>query len=318
MSQPEIHERALKYLTAGDFARAREDYGDLVENDPDNLEYICGFYTAGYWDNRKDRIGKLKPGRSRGDYLIKEWESYSNIATERNFPGCTTYVGAMKAILGMASEQFRVAFQEEGGAAVDGGVLEDLGRCLIRIEEYQQASEIMQYAVRMGRSEASLFFLLGESLASMEDERSRKRGWSYYRDAGFIDPQKIDPALIGSEPASKVFGILYQARGENLERALEWMPAYLLSETFVAELRKLHPEEVEQLIYDCRRLNKERARVDERFADRVNARLSFYLLTLIHHYTFHEPIPDAVREFEDQLKEMTPALYQIYRDRKKK
>lgn len=314
MSEPEQSRTALQAMEGGEFEKARILFGDLLERHPQSAEYICGLYTAGYWENRFPIIAKSKPGRNLGSYLMREWDQFDHIAEEKGFPGCESYRAAMRSILGMVAEQYRVVFQEEGGGSVDTELLIQLGRTLIRIEDYTNAAEILQYARRIREPGAELFFLLGEALAKSEQPELHRRGLSYYRDAFFLNPQAMDPTIISSEPVSSIFLDLFERMDRRMEEVREWIPAYLLASTFGPGYRKLHEEEVEQMRWEIERLEKERLRVIEKFRQKVLARLCFYDLSLIHHYSYHDKDPDEVSEFESHLRDLDAGLYAIYRE----
>ena len=312
----EPDQNALRALQSEDFSRARELYGELVEQFPDEYEYACGFFTAGYWDNRKERIGSLKPGRAQGDWLVREWEQFQVLAEEKDFQSCRAFRGAMQAVLGRAAEQFRTAFQQEGRAGIDLEVLKDLAVCLIKTQDYKNASDILNFARRTHPGNADLFFLLGESLCSLDRPEQRERGMEYYRDAFLINHTSIDPTLISSEPAASIFSNLYAEKKEKLEDVIEWFPAYMMLHAFFPGLRRLAPEEIDGLEHELSRLMQDRSVVVEKFQDRVTARLMFFHLILLQHYRFHEKNPDRQRDLEEGVRELAPDIHKQYRELK--
>ncbi len=312
----EKDQNALQALRAEDFARARELYGELVETFPEEIEFACGFYTSGYWQNRQDQISARKPGRIQGDWLVREWEKFQVVAEEKNFTSCRAFRGAMQAILGRAAEHFRLAFQEEGRTGIDPGILKQLAVCLIKTQDYKNASDILNFARRTHPGSADLFFLLGESLCSLDRPEQNDRGLEYYRDAFLINHTSVDPTLISSQPAAGVFEALLREKKEKLDEITEWFPARLMLEAFRPGLRRLFPEEIEQLLFEIRRLMKDREMVAEKFRDRVTARLVFYYLILLQHYRLHEKDVDRQRELEEGLKALEPDFHRRYRDLK--
>ncbi|MBI3394491.1 MAG: hypothetical protein HY042_01510, partial [Spirochaetia bacterium] len=104
----------LAALEGSDFERAKELYGTLLSSDPDNVEYLCGFYTAGYWLNRKEVKTRKRPGRGLASWLTAEWDAFEAAAHERDFTGALSFRAVMRGILREAADNFRTAFQEEG------------------------------------------------------------------------------------------------------------------------------------------------------------------------------------------------------------
>ncbi len=316
---------ALDFLAAGDFGEARARFGDLLANDdPNDPEYACGFYASGWWINREDRRTSLKEGRGLADWLMRQWDDFQNIAEEREFTGCLSFRATMRAVLGEAAENYRTAFQQEGASAVDGELLKTLAVCLIRLEDYANAADILLYARRKGRSDAVLFFLLGESLCSQagplsEDEdtprEARVKGVSFYRDACLVNATEIDPGLMASQPAVGIFGTLYQEFEHDLERTREWFPARLHAVCFHYEgLRRLSPAEIQHLQSESARLSRDLNQVVERYKERVRATLAFFYLCLMHHHRFHAHDRESARAYEDRLKADVPQMYVVYKE----
>lgn len=316
---------ALDFLANGDFAEARARFGELLANDdPDDPEYACGFYAAGWWFNREDRRTSLKEGRGLADWLMQQWDDFQTIADDRDFTGCLSFRATMRAVLGEAAENYRTAFQQEGASAVDGELLKTLAVCLIRLEDYANAADILLYARRKGRSDAVLFFLLGESLCSQAgpqaaDEEipheARVKGVSFYRDACLVNTAEIDPGLMASQPAAGIFGALYQDFDHDLERTREWFPARLHANCFHYEgLRRLSPAELEHLRQEASRLSRDLNQVVERFKEKVRATLAFFYLCLMHHYRFHANERESARAYEDRLKADVPQMYVVYKE----
>lgn len=312
--EEEQDQNALRALQSEDFERARDLYGDLVEKYPEEIEYACGFYTAGYWHNRQNRIPAYKPGRIQGDWLVKEWEKFQVLAEEKNYQSCRAFRGAMQGVLGRAAEQFRLAFQQEGRSGIDLAVLKELAVCLIKTQDYKNASDILNFARRTHPGNADLFFLLGESLCSLDRPEQQDRGLECYRDAFLINHASIDPTLISSQPAAGVFETLYREKKEKLETVIEWFPARLMLKSFRPGLRRLQPDEIDGLEHEIRRLNEDHTVVADRFQDRVRARLLFYHLVLLQHYRFHEKDTERQRRLEEGLKDLDPAAYKEYRE----
>ncbi|MEQ9367390.1 MAG: hypothetical protein RIF32_24370 [Leptospirales bacterium] len=306
----------LDALESGDFGGARPIFGELIEIFPANPEFLCGYYSAGWWFNREERRTAVKEGRAKADWLMSEWDAFQSLAEQREYGGCLAFRAAMRAVLRDAAEQYRIAFQEEGASAVDTNLLKTLAVCLIRLEDYADASDILLYARRrQNQGDAQLHFLLGEALCSQDREDLKEKGLSYYRDACLIDGRALDPGLMASRPAAEVFEKLYNRFEHNLEKTYEWFPAYFHASIMGSDgLRRLAPPEIEHLQGETRRLARDLGTVVEKYRDRVRATLGFYYLCLIHHLKHHAKDRNASHEFEDRLKSVAPEIYTLYRE----
>ncbi len=314
---PEDQELHLHALSSGDFSRAKDLYGSLLESDPENLEYQCGFFAAGWWDNRSETRTRKKAGRPLATYLTQEWDTFEKAAGERNCTGSLAFRTTMRGVLGSAAEHFRIAFQEEGSGAVESDLLLQLGRCLIRIEDYRNAADVLHYARKRNTPGAAVFFLLGEALAAMGGD-STDAGLSAYRDGCALEPTALDPTLIASNPAARVFEFLMGSLDQRLESVVEWFPAFFLAAAFVPGLRRLTPDEVEGFRLEADRLYRDLDIVVEKYREKVRARAAFQDMVLLHHYTYHERDSGRTGELEKRLKSSSPELFQYYKDERAK
>ncbi|MCE9596563.1 MAG: tetratricopeptide repeat protein [Spirochaetia bacterium] len=305
---------ALSALSSGEYSRAKDLYGALLEEFPEEPDYICGFYTAAYWENRHTSFQAMQQGKTRGTALVQAWDAYETIANDKEFTGLTSFRAAMRGILGQAAEEFRFSFQDSG-LAHDTKVLADVGRCLMRIGDYTNATEILQFA-RKVRPAADILFLLGESCAAQANEEPEllAPGLGFYRDAFIQEPAILDPSLIGSDLPGKVFQSVYGLFEGNRENAILWFPAHLMAASQRYALRKLLPEELKEIRTELGRLSQDLERVVEKYKERVRARICFFILVLLQHHASHEYHPEDIQELETKLAELNPGLYKDYRD----
>ena len=312
MSETEENTSAPNLLRLGHFDAAWDEYGRLLELFPEDIEYQCGLYTAGYWRNRREDIQRRRAGRELGSYLYHEWDSFQELVEDRGYQGCLSFRAAMQFILGTAADEFRLTFQEEGGRSVDVDLLIDLGKCLIRIEDYANAVEILNYTRRIYTGDARVLFLLGESLCSSGAADDLPRGLAFYRDAFLKEPEQIDPTLIASSAVAEVFEKLYEARDRKLELVLEWLPAHIHAAHFSRIARKPTNPELDQVHQDAERLAGDLHTVVEKYREKTRARLAFYILVLLHDHSYPEKDKPAVKEYEKFLKEIAPEVREIY------
>ena len=309
-------EGAIHTLEEGDFEHAWERYGKLVELFPEDPEYACGLYAAGYWKNRISAIAEELPGRARGAYLFREWDRFQRVAEEKQFESCLAYRAAMQWVLGSAAGELRSAFHAESGRSVDPALLVDLSTCLIRIEDYANAVEILRYTSRLHPGNARILFLLAEALCSSGEDGDRERGLACYRDALLLDPSVTDPTLIASETASSVFRSLFEQAGQDLERTLLWFPAHLSAASFRFQIRSLPEKDTQAWSDEITRLQASLKQVVDKFRDRVRARIAFLLLEILrcaHDVKDH----GSIEAGEELLRNLAPDVYGSYKDARK-
>lgn len=311
MSDEENIQTAEADLSSGQFEAAREIYGALLETQPTETDFQSGFYGAGYWDNRRETIQGLKPGRSRGSYLYREWDQFQALAEERGYSDCRSYRLIMVRILSVAADELRLAFNREGGRSVDPGLLMELSKCLIKINDYQNAVDILRYTRKLHPKNAGVLFLLGEALCGSGDPELLEKGVSAYRDAFLLNSRAIDPALLAAPPVAEIFRALLEEYEGNLEKTLEWLPARFFAVCFQTDFLPLSSHELIHLEGEANRLERTLDTVTEKYRERVQALLSFYVLILLHHFTRYEKDGGLAREYETLLRKAAPELDEI-------
>ncbi len=305
-------ENALSLLERGSMEKAQLGYGEALKKEPSNLEFQCGFYGAGWWHNRAASYSSLKKGRPLAAWLMSEWEKFSAAAEQRHFLSCLSFRAVMRRILEDAVDNFRIAFQKEGTSSVDTSLLKQLGICLIQLEDYQNAADILNYARKKNNRDAIVYFLLGESLCCLNDNEMQERGLGYFRDAMLIDLHSIPLEFIKSELSSHVFQQLLAAYNQKLEPTLNWFPAYMMARYFLPGIRPLESKEVSYINSEIARLSQNMKNMISKYRERVLSGLSFYILIMIHHYRFHNSQRAAETALQERLQDLSPELYAFF------
>jgi tetratricopeptide (TPR) repeat protein len=305
-------EEALFSLQTAHFDEAKESFGLLLQKDPENTDLMAGFYAAGYWANRRDQLMNPEPARP-GTGLMEAWDQFQEHAEQKGFEASRSIRATMKAVLGKAADQYRQKFQREGMAHPDFSDLEELGKCLIRIQDYENAREILQYARRIQPSRSGILFLLAESHLNMGDQENAERGLGFYRDGFIIQPKEFDPTYAFSHLVQKTIQQLGEEKDNDLDRILLWLPAYLMARSQYAGLRRLHKDEVSQLQRELQRLEKDREQVMDQYREKVEARLCFYYLVLHQAAVFAYNDTEYSRDLLSGLKVLHPGLAEYLR-----
>ena len=308
-------ELALKYLESGDKKKAKEEFAFLLEREPENIEFQAGFFCAGWWLNRETNTDSYAAGRSLASWLMREWDDFSQRAKERAYQNCLSFEKVMYFALNTAASNFRLAFQEENPSSSDPKLLKELSLCLFQLRDYENAIEILGYARKKNPHDPELSFLLGDALCSDDSKKENMdHGLSYYRDSFLIDPRVTKPAWITSPIAREVLRNLEKRYQKDLERTLDWFPAYLILSSFPHSLRPLKEVQLREIHLEIEHLLKEKKRGVEKYRDRICAILSFYLLVLIYQYKSYENEASQLYSYEEELRQVSSELYGLARE----
>lgn len=264
-------------LKEGEFENAKNIFFELLDIDPNRQEFIAGYYMSSYWDNRVESILSTREGKNRGNLLVEMFNQFVQEITKRNFLKNETYESTTFCILTEASTQFRIAYQKEGMGGLDKNVLSNLAMCLIRIGDYKNARDILEYSKKFQDISMQNLFYEAECLYHLGDH-SRSR--LYYRTAMLNDIDLLDLEIVKSEPLATALMELGE-QFESIDEIREILPVYCLEKHFITEIKDYQRDEVNKLFLEMSRLeyNLSTEKPDLRF--KLNCRILHIGLTIL-------------------------------------
>ena len=308
-------ERSLELLVKNELEAAKDSFSSLLGTNPKEIEYQSGFFCVGWWLNRDARRQICKGGRPRAYWLIKEWKNFAKHIKAKGYEQTQSVQCSIKRVMGEAAENFRNAFQKEGASTADPDLLKELAICLMQIQDYANAIDILYYAYNKNPHNISICFLLGEALCCTENREQIGDGFSYYREAFLIDLHVAEPDSLYSSIATELFSELSQNNKKDSNYASNWFPAYLFLIAFDYSLRSLQSSELANLFDEVERLSRETKEGSLKYRSRVQASLGFYILNVIYHYRFSEKHLARAEQYEARLREILPDFYELYRQK---
>lgn len=308
-------ESLLEIMSTGDFAEARSGFSGLLEKDPDEREFEAGLFTCAYWDNRSGFLSRT--GEMEGNAIVQEWETFENTIEEKGYGGYRPVAAAMYVVLGKAADSFRKSFQNQGLAGAEFESLIELGRCLLRIEDYANAREILQFARKIKPASALALFLAGEGCLLDEDPLLYERGLGHFRDGFLIQPSQFPFDQVRSVLLKQVITALENKSGNDPEKILLWLPSEMMIHSMVPGMRRLNPDEINQLMQETERLENDLERDSQRYLEKIKGRLTFYYLVAIQAFEIHQNHSEYTNVFRSKLEQLSPEYYKKYRDIKK-
>ena len=264
-------------LKEGEFENAKHIFFELLDIDPNNQEFIAGYYISSYWDNRIETILATREGKDRGNLLVEMFNQFVTEITKRNFPKNETYESLTFCILSEASTQFRIAYQKEGMHGLDKNVLSNLAMCLIRIGDYKNARDILDYSKKFQDVSMQNLYYEAECLYHLGDH-SRSR--LYYRTAMLNNPDLLDLEIVKSEPLATAIMQLGE-QFESQEEIREILPVYCLEKHFITEIRDYNREDVNQLFLEMMRLESNLNTEKPELKFKLNCRILHIGLTIL-------------------------------------
>lgn len=297
----------LEITASGDFSEARKGFSELLEKHPESREFEAGLYTAAYWDNRSGFLNRAN--ELDGNTIVTEWETFEKLIEQKGYAGYKPIIAAMYVVLGKAADSFRKSFQNKGLGNAEFDSLLELGRCLLRIEDYSNARDILQYARKLKPSSALALFLMGEGCLLDGDPLLIEKGLGHYRDGFLIQPAQFPFDQIRSNQATSFLSNLQKEYGNENDTLLMWLPCEFMTHSMVSGCRRLNADELNQLLQETARLENDLRTGNSRYEMKIKSRLTFYYLVSIQAFTVHQSIPDQASVAREKLKEISPAYY---------
>lgn len=197
-----------QFIESGNFAGAVEKLDILMNIDPDYPGLIEGYRTARFWNNREKELNALQDGKDTADFLMKQWKIFEEYAYEKDITKSTSYSAVMKYIFFKASEHYKISFKKQEGNTNNFDLLLNLGDCFLRLKEYKNTVETLEYARNSYKSSARLLSILGEAYYHLQDI---PKCLLYFREAFFINPSEIELSMIQAKPIILEY---YNIRGD--------------------------------------------------------------------------------------------------------
>ncbi|MBE7410743.1 MAG: hypothetical protein L6Q54_08180 [Leptospiraceae bacterium] len=269
-------EEASEYLKEGEFEKAKTIFSNLLDKEPENPDFISGFFISGYWDNRIELIFNSKEGKDRASRLVQLFDEFEKEVSQRNFSNKTFLSFVTECVLGEASSQFRKAYQREGMIGLEPNHLIQLVRCLMKIGDYTNAKEILEYSKNFHKSSGEIRFFEAECIYHLGDHRQSR---VLYRDAMLLDPLAIRPEMVNSEPLHSA--ILSISKEYSEIDFKEYLPVYCLEKNIFTEVKNYSDVEIQNFIKEISRLEESFNSKIEKYSFKIRCRMIQLLVTIL-------------------------------------
>lgn len=231
-----------KAFRNGDFVLAEEMAGSALELDFEDVEIQAAMKTSIYWKERKVKAEELGDPVSRADFLIKEFHGFKS----RFFPrlGSSFEEGLfnLKSWLFGYCLNFYVSLLDSSEPD-NTELLLKAGRCQKNLGEFEKAIQFFEKSLAVFRDDAAVLAELADCYDQLSETKMAK---VLFREAFFIDPQKVDPAGLQSAMIGKIVESLAERQfSEPVLR--EWIPVYGNIQGLFNVKREMRPLEVGQL-----------------------------------------------------------------------
>ncbi len=303
-------ESAIQHIEKGELFEASQIIGEFLENNPDELEFISGYFSLRYWLNRESYLIKLSDQIIK--ILIEEWNRFEALLKEKNLEAGIIFFEIKKYLFKRIANYYRNKFQNEGINLEEFPNLLILSEHLIDIKNFKGAREILLYCKMLESSKEYIFFLLGDVFCYEYDFTKNFelliQGLTYFRDGFLIDFQKFPLTKIKSQIINDLVRQISFTKNDE-EKIKYWLPAYLHLKSFYPDIRKLTSDELMDVESEIAHLEKELTKSPKKFYDKILARLTFFYLVIIHNLLFFYDNQTLLEEILNSLENLNQSFY---------
>jgi tetratricopeptide (TPR) repeat protein len=285
------------------------DAGDLLENalslDFENPEVICALKCSSYWSAREKQYGEISDPFERGEFLIKQWKSFLTFLQRDGNNFEQGKYSLKQWVFSQALHDFIVLL--EGPAAGDPEILFRIGRCYKGKGNYKKALEYLEACNHQKADDPRIIAELADCYAFINETQAAK---IFFREAFFIDPQKIEIESLESMMIVRLIGKLREMDLEGVALA-EWLPVYgVLFGVFNVkrELRSLEYGRLRQSIFTLQSKFSDEGKKDIETEPRLLNRYFW----LIDHYISSGDSREKVNEVLHKIRAINPSIYEHY------
>lgn len=295
--------RAYDLFRDGAFAEGETALEGALGLDFENGEVLAALKCASFWQERRDRLGTVAEAYEKGEYLLKSWRAFLDFL-ERVKDASEACLYAMRQwVFGQALANYLRLFEEGGGH--DTELLFRIGRCFKGKGDYEHAVEFLEAASAQRRDDPEIIAELADSYAFINEVKAAK---AFFREAFFIDPQRIDLKLLESLLIRRLIDRVREL-GYARPALEEWIPVYgVVYGVFniKRELKSLEYGKLRQSIQAIEGHLSDNGGDTEVMIPRLINRY----LWLIDHYVSSHDERDKIEEVLAKIKKLSPNIYE--------
>jgi tetratricopeptide (TPR) repeat protein len=319
--------KAYDKLKASDAEGAAALLEEALQIDFDNEETKHALKCVNWWLEHTARVGEIKNPYEKGGFILSRLKQYyvfldGVIAPSgATAPHGTPPQGAHHENVNYDTCQYAIrrfvfsgalrCFNDLLGDGVnqhDPGLLLLVGRCYKGVGNYDEALRYLEQAVRFRRDD-------GEALAEMADVNAMLgntlEAKTLFREAFFLNPEKIDLRAMESEMILRLRDRLLQEKNYKEEELREWMPVYGRLWGVFSVTRELKPIEIGRLRQSIFTLETE-CRGNPGQSALLKPRLLNRYFWLIDHYENTRDDPELIEEVRLKIKVADQEIYERY------
>jgi hypothetical protein len=297
--------RAAALIASHRLSEAIEEIERALSIDFESADVVASLKYTSFWKDRQERVAVLPEPFEQGEYLFAQWGVFQDFVQRIDRPVELLINALRQHVFGQALGYYRAVYQDSANR--DADLLVRIARCYKGSGDYERARRFLQAAATNRPDDAEVLAELADILAMVNETSLAK---AFFREAFFIDAQKIDIARLESELIQRLVRAVAN-RGIEGPALLEWIPVYgfLFGVLNVKrEIRSIEFGRLKQSIYELERELRE----GTGDAELIRPRLINRYFWLIDHYVAVKESQGKVEEVLLKIRSVDDDVYHQY------
>jgi tetratricopeptide (TPR) repeat protein len=300
-------QKAYNKLGAADSEGALKTLEKALGIDFDHPEVKYALKCLTWWLEHIKRAEDFREVYDKGAFILSQWKPYYSFVDrfDEQFDSCQFVI--RRYVFSVALKYFSDVLGD-GANEHDPGLLLLVGRCYKGIGNYGESLKYLEQAARFKREDAETLSELADVNALLAENRAAK---VLFREAFFVDPQKIDLRSMESEMIIRLRDRVTDMGYKGPELA-EWIPVYGCLFGVFSVKRELKQVELSRLKQSIFALENEIGHSGREQSPLLKPRLINRFFWLIDHYQNTRDDPGVVEDTMRKIKIIDASIYEWY------
>ncbi len=298
--------QAYSLLRSGNPAEAKALLNGALVYELENQEILFTIACCNFWIDALDRAKKTEDAFERGQSYCNEWKNFLQFLNREKKTFDRTLFAVRTGIFSLALDCFNQLAGEKD-PVLKAEILRKTGLCYKKLGSFETARGCLAEANDARPDSAQTIAELADCYALCGEEKQAK---VLFREAFYIDPQKIEPEFLDSELIQCLIRNVRQ-KGYSGAALMEWVPVYGQLHGVFTVKRRLRPQEIARLKQE---IYAKETEIKDPACQRnlLTPRLINLYFWLIDHYVAAKEDISKMNDILTRIKILDTEIYELY------
>lgn len=272
----------------------------------ENQEILFAINCCNFWIDVMERAKAANDNFERGQTYCNEWKNFLQFLNREEQTFDRTLFAAKTGVFSSALACFN-QLADERDPILKAEILRKLGLCYKKLGSYETARNYLGEANEARPDSSPIIAEMADCYALCGEEKQAK---VLFREAFYIDPQKIEQEFLDSELIQCLIRNVRQ-KGYSGAALMEWLPVYGQLYGVFTVKRRLRPQEIARLKQEI--YAKETEIKDPSCQrDLLTPRLINLYFWLIDYYVAANENVSKMNDIITRIKILDTEIYELY------